>query len=80
MLTKQEQIERLQDCIALLEDVDAKQQAALGASDVTYDNHNRIQDLIFDFQADIDVLTEDEAEYDGQPDEMQEWHDFDPDC
>ena len=19
-------------------------------------------------------------EYDGQPDEMQEWHDFDPDC
>lgn len=20
------------------------------------------------------------AEYDGQPDEMQEWHDFDPDC
>jgi hypothetical protein len=80
MLTKQEQIERLQDCIALLEDVDARQQAALGASDVTYDNHNRIQDLIFDFQADIDVLTEDEAEYDGQPDEMQEWHDFDPDC
>ena len=21
-----------------------------------------------------------EDEYDGQPDEMQEWHDFDPDC
>ena len=21
-----------------------------------------------------------EEEYDGQPDEMQEWHDFDPDC
>lgn len=21
-----------------------------------------------------------EVEYDGQPDEMQEWHDFDPDC
>lgn len=21
-----------------------------------------------------------ESEYDGQPDEMQEWHDFDPDC
>jgi hypothetical protein len=20
------------------------------------------------------------AEFDGQPDEMQEWHDFDPDC
>ena len=22
----------------------------------------------------------DDDEYDGQPDEMQEWHDFDPDC
>lgn len=21
-----------------------------------------------------------ETEYDGQPDEAQEWHDFDPDC
>lgn len=21
-----------------------------------------------------------EAEYDGQPDEAQEWHDFDPEC
>lgn len=26
-------------------------------------------------------LREDEDyEHDGQPDEMQEWHDFDPDC
>ena len=23
---------------------------------------------------------EEEDEYDGQPDEAQEWHDFDPDC
>jgi hypothetical protein len=23
---------------------------------------------------------EEEYEYDGQPDEMQEWHDFDPAC
>jgi|APGre2960657373_1045057.scaffolds.fasta_scaffold554423_2 hypothetical protein len=22
----------------------------------------------------------DESAYDGQPDEAQEWHDFDPDC
>jgi len=26
----------------------------------------------------VELLSEDE--YDGQPDEMQEWHDFDPDC
>lgn len=24
--------------------------------------------------------TEDDYEYDGQPDEYQEWYDFDPDC
>jgi len=23
---------------------------------------------------------EEDEEYDGQPDEAQEWHDFDPDC
>jgi len=30
-----------------------------------------------------DILVEDDEEfgdYDGQPDEAQEWHDFDPDC
>jgi len=25
-------------------------------------------------------LPEVDSEYDGQPDEAQEWHDFDPDC
>jgi hypothetical protein len=25
-------------------------------------------------------MDEVETEYDGQPDEAQEWHDFDPDC
>jgi hypothetical protein len=79
MLTRQEQIERLQDCIALLEDVDAKQQAALGESDVCFDNHNRIQELIEDFEADVASLS-DEEEDDGQPTEMEEWHSFDPDC
>lgn len=23
---------------------------------------------------------ESDSDWDGQPDEMQEWHDFDPDC
>lgn len=32
-----------------------------------------------DAEADEDA-TSPEGEYDGQPDEMQEWHDFDPDC
>jgi len=33
------------------------------------------------FQAGIEDYTElDSDSYDGQPDEAQEWHDFDPDC
>ena len=58
-MTNQEKIQRLQDCIALLENVDSMQQAALGDSDVAYDNHNRIQNLIEDFEADIDCFSVD---------------------
>lgn len=53
MLTKQEKIQRLQDCIALLQDVDAMQQTALGDSDVSRDNHVAIHGLIADFEDDI---------------------------
>ena len=28
----------------------------------------------------MEIAQQLEAEYDGQPDEAQEWHDFDPDC
>ena len=55
-LTNQQKVERLEMCVALLQDVDAMQQTALGASDVCYENHNRIQDLIEDFEADIEEL------------------------
>ena len=37
----------------------------------------RRNDYIQDLDEDED---EEEDEYDGQPDEAQEWHDFDPDC
>jgi len=37
-----------------------------------------------DNDADLDFMDEeypkDDENWDGQPDEMQEWHDFDPDC
>jgi hypothetical protein len=33
-----------------------------------------------DLQEAVGMVEEDEDEYDGQPDEAQEWHDFDPDC
>jgi hypothetical protein len=33
-----------------------------------------------DTESFTDSEEDSEEEYDGQPDEMQEWHDFDPDC
>jgi hypothetical protein len=56
MLTNKDKALKLREAIALLMDVDALQQAALGDSDVSYDNHNRIQDLIEDFTADVDLF------------------------
>jgi hypothetical protein len=55
-LTNTEKAARLEMCVAMLQDVDAMQQAALGDSDVCYDNHNRIQDMIEDLEADIELF------------------------
>jgi hypothetical protein len=40
------------------------------------------EDDVADMMRANDILDEDEEddEYDGQPDEAQEWHDFDPEC
>ena len=41
------------------------------------------EDEVADMMRINDVLVEDDEEfgdYDGQPDEAQEWYDFDPDC
>jgi hypothetical protein len=43
----------LRQVIELLHEADALQQEALGASDVCYENHNRIQDLIEDLMYDV---------------------------
>jgi len=56
MLTNKDKALKLREAIALLMDVDALQQTALGDSDVSYDNHNRIQDLIEDFRADVELF------------------------
>ena len=56
MLTDKQRADKLREAIALLMDVDALQQAALGDSDVCYENHNRIQGLIEDFTADVQEL------------------------
>jgi hypothetical protein len=39
------------------------------------------EDDVADMMRANDILLDEEDEdYDGQPDEAQEWHDFDPDC
>ena len=52
-MTNQERAEKLRRAIDLLEEVDVLQQEVLGASDVCYENHNRIGDLIEDFTFDV---------------------------
>lgn len=58
MLTNAQKVARLEMCVAMLQDVDAMQQAAMGDSDICYANHNKIQDLIEDFETDIEELKE----------------------
>ncbi len=44
--------------------------------------HDSDFDIDQEYEYDDDLDNEDEVddEYDGQPDEAQEWHDFNPDC
>lgn len=56
MLTNKEKADKLREAIALLMDVDALQQVALGESDECYDNHCRIQDLIDDLTAEVQMF------------------------
>jgi hypothetical protein len=53
LVTNKQKAEKLREAIALLEDADACMQAALGASDVCYDTHCAIQNIIFDLEADV---------------------------
>ena len=55
MISKQEKIQRLQDCVALLQDVDAMQEVALGKSASA--NHKAIQELIENFSQQVDILS-----------------------
>ena len=56
MLTNKEKADKLREAIALLMDVDALQQAALGDSDVCYDNHCAIEELIDELTTDVQDL------------------------
>ena len=62
MLTAKQKSDLLNQVVSLLEQADVLQQQALGDSDVCFDNHTRIQDLIDDVVADIVELDSVEAE------------------
>jgi hypothetical protein len=53
MLTNKQKADKLREAIALLMDVDALQQTALGDTDVCYENHNCIEELIDELTADV---------------------------
>ena len=47
---------------------------------LAYMSEDEVADMMRANDILLDEEDEDEEEYDGQPDEAQEWHDFDPDC
>lgn len=52
-LTNAQKSKLLNDAVDLLEQADALIQKALGASDVCYDTHTRLADIVDDLVADI---------------------------
>lgn len=59
-MTDAQKAARLRMAIAALQDADAWVQQALGDTDVCYETHNRIQDLVDDLTADV-------IELEGEP-------------
>ena len=73
--------------LALNQVLTAMQEEGVGfLVDLSREERRAFQELFNaceDFMTLADELQEEydnECEYDGQPDEAQEWHDFDPDC
>ena len=58
MLTAKQKSDLLNRAVDLLNEADALQQQALGDSDVTWDNHARIQDIADDIVSDIVLFDE----------------------
>lgn len=56
MLTSKDKAQLLRDAVEMLHEADRLQQLALSGSDVCYENHHCIQELIEDFEADVEDL------------------------
>ena len=69
----------LRDCVGAMEE--AYDMAELDLSRTELSSLKYMRELCERFLEESDRLLNAESEdYDGQPDEAQEWHDFDPDC
>ena len=53
MLTNKDKAQLLRDAMELLQDADVLVQQALGDSDVCFETHTRIQDLVDDLMYDV---------------------------
>ena len=53
LVTNKQKADKLREAIALLQDADACIQAALGATDVCYETHNRLEDIVEDLRCDV---------------------------
>lgn len=54
LVTNKQKADKLREAIALLMDADACMQAALGASDVCYETHCAIENIIDDLRCDVE--------------------------
>ena len=69
----------LRDCVGAMEE--AYDMADLDLSRTELSAMKYMRDLCEKFLEESERLLNAESEdFDGQPDEAQEWHDFDPDC
>ena len=53
MLTDKDKAQLLRDAMELLHEADALVQQALGATDVCYETHCRIEDIVEDLRCDV---------------------------
>ena len=69
-------LEQLDRATGMIVEADRLIREILGENNFVSRNITDVLDYLGEEMAEI----ESEEEYDGQPDEAQEWHDFDPEC
>lgn len=68
----------LRQCVQSMEEAETMAEMDLSSTEAR--SFDRMRELCQNFLDEAERLEQAEAEYDGQPDEAQEWADFDPDC